>query len=195
MVLFVRVKKKCAQLLAVTIFFSCQTAFCNVVDTPEGTAIGHLASSMSLHKRIHGRVPTGWEEIQEVLDWKEETRSADRAYSYKIEERYQFLTERVPMRESEGGRVLVIRNVPFFDSGYLQRYLIYEDKDGRILKARFSEDEAQKLLERAGVRILRPPNAPAYDWPSKWKDLRPLVAIVLAVIAVAIGALALRTRH
>ncbi len=132
--------------------------------TAEESALNHVSRAMSLFREAHGHLPETWEEIY-LFDssLKQKNEGIIAAYGWRIQDRYQFVTQPLPMYQrgvayeiDETSQVLLCRIIPFKDfrsQGEVCRTFIYKKTNGELAVTNLPEERAQKLFRTYGVTI------------------------------------------
>ena len=134
-------------------------AFSESRGTVEEVALTHVANAMSAYRIVHGQLPAKWEQIGTVIELDAENRPLNTAYGFRIQDRYQFVNQKLPLLDPLQSEVLMIRVSPFKDYRANQeifRTLIYRTKDGVIMAGVFPEEQVRKAMRAANFQIAQP---------------------------------------
>ena len=142
--------------------------------TVEESVLNAVSDAIGDYKRTHGRLPTTWEEISTRFDAAEGDSVLKEVYGYRLQERYEFLRQNLPMYGNrgssydidEGSRVIIVRVAPFRDyraHGMIVRSFIYETKGGDIRRADVTEERARSLAQKYNVTLPVREGVPAIE--------------------------------
>src|SRR6476659_7259018 len=67
---------------------------------PDMMPWGTVAQGMKSFERQHGRLPVNWDEIGSVLDLQYINQNTVRTSGYRLQERYRFVSDDIPMLEN-----------------------------------------------------------------------------------------------
>lgn len=149
--------------------------------TKEGQMIFGIGQAMDVYKLVHeGRLPKNWHEISEITNLGEKNEGMIRRYGYKLEDRYEFITQPMPVYGELGTQVLMIRTLPLKDrkpmldgSYQLYRYIVYQYPSGNISGSWIPEEIVQKTLKTAGVIVTPKSGLPEFEYDKHPLDYVP----------------------
>lgn len=151
--------------------FLIQDAYCSSEVTTEGITLNRVADVFVMYQILHpGQTPSNWEQINELYDLKKINSNLASSHGYSVQDRYEFVTQSLPLSDGSDCQVLLIRTIPLQRSDETDsnlerqwRYLIYKSKEGKIFSTRISENQVQDALKQAGVTIAPKTGLPQVD--------------------------------
>jgi len=153
--------------------------FADTLITPERASVGGIIGCIRMYRwQNNNQMPISWNQLKQTEGIAEKIDHLNKSLiglqSYPIEDHYQFVTSAMTFEDHgviQGSQVLLIRTVPLAepdqvggnDTGKQYRYLIYQDKEGRINDTRISENDVQSMLKKSGVTITPKAGLPAVE--------------------------------
>jgi hypothetical protein len=130
---------------------------------PDMIPLGTVAQGMKIFERQHGRLPVNWAEIGSVLDVQYMDQYTVRTSGYRLQERYRFVSDDIPMFENSGwgekldsaSKILIARTEPFYDFlGNPSNWpFVYRRGDGSISEISIPSSKVQLLERLSGKKI------------------------------------------
>jgi hypothetical protein len=147
--------------------------------TVEDDSLRVVSVATEIFVAMHGRPPRSWEDLGPRIRLEAVDRDMVSAHGFRFRDRYQFVTQPLPMfrGDDKGSQVILVRVIPFKDyrqRGEAFRSFVYMDSDRRVSPSRISQERAQELFKTYGITIPVPPAAERSQFP-EWlrSDKRP----------------------
>ncbi len=149
--------------------------------TKEGRMVFEVAQVMRTYQLLHsGHLPITWIQISECYELDSQDQEMLRRYGYKLKDRYEFITQPMPVYGEPGTQVLMIRTLPLKDrkpmldgSYQLYRYIVYQYPSGNISGSWIPEEIVQKTLKTAGVIVTPKSGLPEFEYDKHPLDYVP----------------------
>jgi hypothetical protein len=140
--------------------------------TPERQGVDDLAKVIKMYEATHNKtLPQNWDALSSIYDLESINKSIAPRGTAPIQDRYQFLSQKLPYVGENNSRVLLIRTIPLSEKQSSAdepprkwRYLIYQRSDGSIESTRLPEDRVQEMLKGANVTITPKPQLPSVEY-------------------------------
>lgn len=156
--------------------------------TVEDDSLRVVSVATEIFVGMNGRPPRSWEDLGPRIRLEAVDRDMVSAHGFRFRDRYQFVTQPMPMShgDDKGNQVILVRVIPFKDyrqRGEAFRSFVYMDSDRRVSPSRISEERAQELFKTYGITIPVPPGLPAIETDVNRTKLQVLWAGLAAIVA------------